>query len=139
MTQDHPTAAPLPAYYECCADWKPQCEQVNGPIMLQAVRSGVDFYKGKPFQFCPWCGASRTTPIAASAAAPPPADQMKDVALAAGTRTFDLARAVLTHIVFAGRGSMKSGRARELIVEIFGEEIDAELARHFAGSGEQHG
>lgn len=45
---------------ECCADWKPQCEHLNGPIILQSVRSGGRYqYGGKPFLFCPWCGERR--------------------------------------------------------------------------------
>lgn len=42
---------------ECgCADWKPQMEKINGPIVLQSLRAGRDLYDGKAFKFCPWCG-----------------------------------------------------------------------------------
>lgn len=41
----------------CCADWAPQTELINGPIILQSIRSGGLYqYAGKPFVFCPWCG-----------------------------------------------------------------------------------
>lgn len=43
---------------ECCADWKPQCDKINGYIVLDYVRSGVQ-YSGIPFRFCPWCGTKR--------------------------------------------------------------------------------
>ena len=42
---------------DCCDEFEPGIKAIDGPIVLQAVRSGVlDFYKGKPFLFCPWCG-----------------------------------------------------------------------------------
>lgn len=32
-------------------------KKINGPIVLQSVRSGGAYqYDGKPFVFCPWCG-----------------------------------------------------------------------------------
>lgn len=46
--------------HECCSDWKPQSDLINGPIILQSVRSGGRFrYQGKPFAYCPWCGTKR--------------------------------------------------------------------------------
>lgn len=40
-----------------CPDWAPNIKKVDGPIALQAVRSGGAYqYDGKPFKFCPWCG-----------------------------------------------------------------------------------
>lgn len=40
-----------------CPDWAPQINIVNGPIILQSVRSGGAYkYPGKQFLFCPWCG-----------------------------------------------------------------------------------
>lgn len=46
---------------ECCADWKPQTDLVNGPITLQSARSGGRYqYTGIPFRYCPWCGKSRS-------------------------------------------------------------------------------
>lgn len=44
---------------DCCDDWEPGIKALDEPIVLQAIRSGVDFYKGKPFLFCPWCGKKR--------------------------------------------------------------------------------
>lgn len=45
---------------DCCEDWKPQCEKVNAPIMLAFARNPQNpQYDGKPFRFCPWCGAKR--------------------------------------------------------------------------------
>ena len=46
----------------CCADWEPQMKIVNGYIVFQSVRAGVDTFLqqgGKPFVFCPWCGRNR--------------------------------------------------------------------------------
>lgn len=40
-----------------CADWSNSIELVNGPIVREALRTGIDRYKfAKPFIFCPWCG-----------------------------------------------------------------------------------
>ena len=40
-----------------CSDWRETIEKVNGPIVLQQIRSGGrTAYDGKPFEFCPWCG-----------------------------------------------------------------------------------
>lgn len=45
---------------ECCADWLAQIEKVNGPIVLQALRSGnPNQFDGIPFRYCPWCGKAR--------------------------------------------------------------------------------
>lgn len=42
----------------CCDDWNANIKKLNAPIELQAIRSGFKWqYDGKPFQFCPWCGA----------------------------------------------------------------------------------
>lgn len=41
-----------------CDDWAPQIDILNGPISLQTIRSGGTYrYSGKPFRYCPWCGA----------------------------------------------------------------------------------
>lgn len=40
-----------------CEDWAPEIEKVNGPIVLWSIRAGRDLFNGKPFKFCPWCGA----------------------------------------------------------------------------------
>jgi hypothetical protein len=48
-----------PMALECiwCTDWREQIAKVNGPIEMQAIRSGFRHqYDGKPFKFCPWCG-----------------------------------------------------------------------------------
>lgn len=46
----------------CCEDWPVQIELVNGPIVLQAARSGFrNQFQGKQFVFCPWCGKKRPT------------------------------------------------------------------------------
>lgn len=41
-----------------CADWLPQIEKLNAPIVLQQVRAGEqlpdDYFK--LWAFCPWCG-----------------------------------------------------------------------------------
>lgn len=40
-----------------CPDWEPGIRKIDGPIALQAVRTGGAYqYDGKPFRFCPWCG-----------------------------------------------------------------------------------
>lgn len=42
-----------------CDGWKDNIEKVNGPIVLQSIRSGnLNQYDGKPFTYCPWCGSS---------------------------------------------------------------------------------
>lgn len=40
-----------------CADWEPQTEKINGPIILQQIRAGhaID-YGFKAWLYCPWCG-----------------------------------------------------------------------------------
>jgi hypothetical protein len=43
----------------CCEPWRVTLPKINGPIVLQSVRAGRDLYDGAPFEFCPWCGASR--------------------------------------------------------------------------------
>lgn len=49
----------------CCDDWPIQITKINGPIQLQAIRSGFKYqYDGIPFRFCPWCGKKRTVEIA---------------------------------------------------------------------------
>lgn len=42
----------------CCEDWEPQTEIILGMIGLREARElqGV-----KPFVFCPWCGARRSS------------------------------------------------------------------------------
>ena len=40
----------------CCDGWDENIEILNGPIILQSLRSGRNPYQGKPFTFCPWCG-----------------------------------------------------------------------------------
>lgn len=55
-----------------CPDWAPQINIVNGPIMLQSVRSGGAYkYPGKQFVFCPWCG-NRLTELAIMGEPPEP-------------------------------------------------------------------
>lgn len=45
---------------ECCEDWKPNLDKINGFILTAAARSGnFNIYTGKPFVFCPWCGQKR--------------------------------------------------------------------------------
>ena len=42
---------------DCCADFNPGMEAINGPIVLQSIRSGGKYqYPFKPIVFCPWCG-----------------------------------------------------------------------------------
>lgn len=46
--------------FECCSYWKNETEILNGPIILQTVRTGGRYqYPGTPFKFCPWCGTKR--------------------------------------------------------------------------------
>ena len=40
-----------------CPDWKANIELLDGPIVQHAIRTGTKGYGGKPFLFCPWCGA----------------------------------------------------------------------------------
>lgn len=47
---------------ECCADWRPQMDVLNGYIVTHSLRVGHDTYPergGKTFLFCPWCGVKR--------------------------------------------------------------------------------
>jgi hypothetical protein len=47
---------------ECCDDWKPNVDKINSFITTACARAGkYDLYDGKPFVFCPWCGAARAT------------------------------------------------------------------------------
>lgn len=40
-----------------CKDWEPNMRAINGPIVLQSIRSGGRYqYTGKQFVYCPWCG-----------------------------------------------------------------------------------
>lgn len=39
-----------------CKDWQENIDKVNGPMILQAVRSGGKGYSGVTFKYCPWCG-----------------------------------------------------------------------------------
>lgn len=44
-----------------CKDWTENIDKVNGPLLLQAARSGFRpeiGYHGKQFKFCPWCATS---------------------------------------------------------------------------------
>lgn len=44
-----------------CKDWENQIEILNGPIVLQTIRSGGAYqYQGKPFKYCPWCSSELT-------------------------------------------------------------------------------
>lgn len=44
----------------CCPDWEPNIDKLNGPIMMQAARSGFMWqYDGPQFRYCPWCGTQR--------------------------------------------------------------------------------
>lgn len=48
----------------CCPDWEPQNEAIK--VSIELVRELVDtdqIFPGKPFKFCPWCGASRVEPL----------------------------------------------------------------------------
>lgn len=48
---------------ECsCDDWTPNIDKINGPIVLQSIRSGGAYqYAGKKMVFCPWCGNKLTS------------------------------------------------------------------------------
>ena len=47
----------------CCPDWEPNIDKLNGPIMMQAARSGFMWqYDGLQFRFCPWCGTQIPEP-----------------------------------------------------------------------------
>lgn len=41
-----------------CAEWAPNIEKVNAPLMLAYARnpSAANMYRGVPFRYCPWCG-----------------------------------------------------------------------------------
>ena len=40
-----------------CKEWLPNIEKINGPIIMQTLRSGGNYvFNGEPFHFCPWCG-----------------------------------------------------------------------------------
>ena len=40
-----------------CKEWLPNIEKINGPIIMQTLRSGGRYvFDGEPFNFCPWCG-----------------------------------------------------------------------------------
>ncbi len=44
---------------ECsCALWKANIDKINGPLQLQAIRSGGVGYDGRQFAYCPWCGST---------------------------------------------------------------------------------
>ena len=45
----------------CCDLWEPGCDAINGPIVLQTIRSGhaYQFDSKYTFKFCPWCGKKR--------------------------------------------------------------------------------
>ena len=44
-----------------CDDFAPNVEHINGPIILQSIRSGNTYqYPGKKFIYCPWCGSKLT-------------------------------------------------------------------------------
>ena len=60
-TSELPSAVPIGsgAVLDCCPDWPVQIEKVNGPIVLQSLRAGLDLYDGIPFRYCPWCGKKR--------------------------------------------------------------------------------
>ena len=48
---------------ECCEDWKPNIDKINGFIQTAAARANnFNIYTGIPFRFCPWCGTSVTKP-----------------------------------------------------------------------------
>lgn len=41
-----------------CGAWAANIDKVNGPIVLQSIRSGFRRqYDGAPFRYCPWCGS----------------------------------------------------------------------------------
>jgi len=40
-----------------CPDFKENVEKLNAPFVLAVARNpDAGGYKGKQFQFCPWCG-----------------------------------------------------------------------------------
>ncbi|HEV2178392.1 MAG TPA: hypothetical protein VGU20_30955 [Stellaceae bacterium] len=42
-----------------CRAWVENLPKINGPIVLQQIRSGGAFkFDAEPFRFCPWCGAN---------------------------------------------------------------------------------
>jgi len=43
--------------YCTCSDWRENIEAINGPIVLQQIRSGLHEWRGNPFEYCPWCGS----------------------------------------------------------------------------------
>lgn len=48
-----------PQTKDCCLEWKPNLEKINGYIIHHFARTGEDNYSGKPFKYCPWCGKKR--------------------------------------------------------------------------------
>jgi hypothetical protein len=46
-------------YVKCnCAEWKPNIDKVNAPLMFLHARNPTTStgYDGIQFRFCPWCG-----------------------------------------------------------------------------------
>ena len=43
----------------CCAEWEPGVHEIDGFIIRESARFGRSLFDGKPFQFCPWCGAPK--------------------------------------------------------------------------------
>jgi len=39
-----------------CKDWEENIDILNGPTVLQSIRTGSKGYTGKVFVYCPWCG-----------------------------------------------------------------------------------
>ena len=45
---------------DCCEFYQEGMDKLNAPIILATLRAGKQTYDGKPFNYCPWCGAAKT-------------------------------------------------------------------------------
>jgi hypothetical protein len=76
-----------------CPDWEPELKKINGPIVLQSVRSGGAYrYNGKQFIFCPWCGERLTGTVEAGLEVPamPRPEPEANTCRTCGKKTFGL-------------------------------------------------
>lgn len=42
----------------CCDYYQNGMDKINSFIVTASIRAGENMYDGKPFVYCPWCGAN---------------------------------------------------------------------------------
>ncbi len=47
------------AHIECCGEYLSGTAEIERFIKNAHIRDYEDIFRGKPFEYCPWCGAKK--------------------------------------------------------------------------------